>query len=71
MHKLYSKYMADGISMTIKTPLYKNSLYKNTLKKEKSFMDIIVGAIIGFLLQNFLHTQTDDVEELCDCENCK
>jgi len=31
----------------------------------------ILGAIVGFLLQNFLHTQTDEAEEACDCEACK
>ena len=31
----------------------------------------ILGAIVGFLLQNFLHTQTDEAEEICDCEACK
>lgn len=64
MHKLYSKYMADGISKTIKTPLYKNSLYKNTLKKEKSFMDFIVGAIIGFCMAAVLFSGNANAAEM-------
>lgn len=57
MHKLYSRYFVDGISMTTKTPLIKNPL-------KKEIMDFIVGRIIGFCIAAVLFSGNANAAEM-------
>ena len=57
MHKLYSKYFADRISMTTKTPLYKNPL-------KKEITDFIVVVFICFCTAAVLFSGNANAAEM-------